>query len=242
LSEEELLSIASGNDFVVVALGINCNKSIELHRGEIITFGNFSEISWPVDEYAGLRVSSTAHANIGFIAFALCRKLKKEDKLKRIYLNSLNNDVPKFLESALDLNGFFKIPYLLECKDSIQTLKTKLLNGELFTLPEIVSDKETLTFCGIDGKRIANPVRGKRCKHFQCFDIEVVFNAKSSRCLKRDNVQCAKSRTGMAIPLHGNPQAILDLKLKNLAVIGNERLNGIKLRRFLRSLIYVYCC
>jgi hypothetical protein len=39
----------------------------------------------------------------------------------------------------------------------------------------------------------------------------------------------------MAIPLHGNLQAILDLKLKNLAVIGNELMNGIKLMALLEE-------
>jgi hypothetical protein len=39
----------------------------------------------------------------------------------------------------------------------------------------------------------------------------------------------------MAIPLHGNLQAILDLKFKNLAVIAKERMNGIKLMALLEE-------
>jgi hypothetical protein len=44
-----------------------------------------------------------------------------------------------------------------------------------------------------------------------------------------------KTKTGMATPLHGNIQANLDLKLKNIAVIGKERMNGIKLMALLEE-------
>jgi hypothetical protein len=153
--------------------------------------------AWPAAEEIIMRAIPRSSAP-GFIVFALCRKLSFESKLKRIYLNSLNTAVSKFPDTAVDLNGFFKIPYLLECKDSIQTLKIKLLDGESL-LPEIVGNEEIVTFlCGTGGKRITNPVRGKRCKHFQCFDIEVFFNAKLSRCSKRDNVQCADTHISLA--------------------------------------------
>jgi hypothetical protein len=64
-------------------------------------------------------------------------------------------------------------------------------------------------------------------------DIGDDYADSSVRSLFGSLLVFVKTRTGMAIPLHGNLPAILDLKLKNLAVSGKERMNGIKLMALL---------
>jgi hypothetical protein len=49
-----------------------------------------------------------------------------------------------------------------------------LIESDEFDIVNITGDEEIVTFlCGKDGKRVEHPVRGRRFKHYQCFDFEV---------------------------------------------------------------------
>jgi hypothetical protein len=193
ISAEEAESLRERNSsgYKIIALGINCKPTFELNRSQLNKVGKNEcrEIFWDHSrEQMGVRLFPDNENYFmnrpGFLVILLVKELNLEMKLKRIYQRSISQSkgasYPKW---ATSLNRFFQIPLPAECTDSLETLTAKLLAKKLVDLAIIVEDEEIVSFlCGKDGTRVVHPVRGRKCSHFQCFDLEVC-SSNLSHCL-----------------------------------------------------------